>query len=114
MPAERIEIHVQYKTKPCSMPVHDGSGSNQDERFPPPRLESRPLRAENKPVTAETFVNFRGPDGPIGQTRTFSTQPKTACAGPLIECEGVACAKRAVAGGEPSFRGRGPRGSEKN
>src|SRR5215472_2511979 len=27
------------QTKPCSMPVHNGSGSDQDERLPPPRPE---------------------------------------------------------------------------
>ena len=32
----------------------------------------------------------------------------------VIECEAVARAKRAVADGEPSFRGRGPPGSEKS
>ena len=32
-------------------------------------LESRVPRAENKPVTAGTFINFRGPDGPNGQGR---------------------------------------------
>jgi hypothetical protein len=32
--------------------------------------------------------------------------------GPAIECEVVARAEPAIAGGEPSFRGRGPPGSE--
>src|ERR1700688_5038681 len=31
-----LETHVQIQTKSRSMPVHDGSRSDQDERLPPP------------------------------------------------------------------------------
>ena len=34
-----LETHAQYKRKPRSMPVHDGSRSDQDERPGPPRPE---------------------------------------------------------------------------
>src|SRR5215469_16984695 len=54
------------------MPVHDGSGSNQDERFPPPRPErsqrkpeqlvqgsqssARPLRVQSEQLPTESQV----------------------------------------------------------
>ena len=34
-----LETHVPIQTKPRSMPVHDGSRSDQDERLPPPGPE---------------------------------------------------------------------------
>src|SRR4029077_1320287 len=47
------------------------------------------------------------------RTRTFATQPRTACAGQLIDGEDVARAEPAIADGEPSSRGRGPPGNGK-
>jgi hypothetical protein len=47
------------------------------------------------------------------RTRTFSTQPRTARAGQLIDGEVVACAEQAIADVEPGSRGRGPLGNEK-
>jgi len=71
------------QTKPGAMPVHDGSRSDQDERAWSTR------------------------------TRTFSTQPRTACAGQLIDGEVVARAEPAIADGERGSRGRGPPGNGK-
>ena len=62
------------------MPVHDGSGSNQDERLPP----LRPERSQRNP---EQLVQ-----GSQSSARSLRMQ------------------MRAVADGEPSFRGQGPRG----
>ena len=39
-------------------------------------------------------------------------QPRTACAGQLIDGEVVARAETAIADGEPGFQGRGPVGGE--
>jgi hypothetical protein len=47
------------------------------------------------------------------RTRTFATQPRTACAGQLIDGEVVARAEPAIADGEPGSRGRGPPGNGK-
>src|SRR5215831_8170471 len=60
MPAERIEIHVQYNTKPYSMPVHDGSGSNQDERFPPPRPERSQRNPEHLVQGSQSSARRKG------------------------------------------------------
>jgi hypothetical protein len=65
------------QTKTCAMPVHDGSRSNQDERFPPPRPErsqrnpeqlvqgsqssARPLRLQSEQLPTES--RGRGPRG---------------------------------------------------
>src|SRR4029077_20978442 len=47
------------------------------------------------------------------RTRTFATQPRTACAGQSIDGEVVARAETAIADGEPGSRGRGPPGNGK-
>ena len=47
------------------------------------------------------------------RTRTFSTQPRTACAQQSIDGEVVGRAEPAIADGEPGSRGRGPRGNGK-
>src|SRR6516165_7165394 len=84
---------------------------------PPTRLNLEiHVQYQRNPAPCQ-FTTLRG----VTNTRGFlhpdqsvSTPPRTACAGQSIECEAVARATRAVAGGEPSFRGRGPRGSEKS
>src|SRR5271155_3165281 len=67
-----LETHVPIQTKPRSMPVHDGSRSDQDERLGPPGPErsqrnpeqlvqgsqsaARLLRVESQQLPTETQV----------------------------------------------------------
>ena len=71
------------QTKPRSMPVHDGSRSDQDERLGP----SGPERSQRNP---EQLLQWQ-----------------------LIDGEVVARAEPAIADGEPGSQRRGPRGSGK-
>jgi polyisoprenoid-binding protein YceI len=63
-------------------------------------------------VTRKVRFAVEGPTSPTEaastRTSTFSTQPRTVCAGQSIDGEVVARAEPAIADGEPGFRGRGP------
>jgi len=87
-------------------------------RLRPPTRRNLEIHVQYKRNPARSqFTTVRG----VTKTRGFlhpdqnvlnATQNSLCRA--VIECEAVARAKRAVADGEPSFRGRGPRGSEKS
>jgi hypothetical protein len=48
------------QTKPYSMPVHDGSGSNQDERFPRPRPERSQRNPEQLVQGSQSSARRKG------------------------------------------------------
>jgi hypothetical protein len=52
--------------------------------------------------------------GLVHRASTFATQPRTACAGQLIDGEVVARAEPAIADGELGSRGRGPNGMKRS
>jgi hypothetical protein len=75
-------------------------GSDAQEYF----NEQRPVNVrvdDTAPHTPPRSSDVRGM-----MTNTFSTRPRTACAGQLIDV--VARAEPAIAEGEPGSRGRGP------
>src|SRR5208283_6095201 len=84
--------------------------------LPPTRLtlethaqyKRNPVRCQFTTVLGVTKMRgFLHPD------QTFSTQPRTACAGQSIDGEVVARAEPAIADGEPGSRRRGPPGNGK-
>ena len=80
-----LETHVQYKRNPARCQF----------------------------TTVLEVTKMRGFLASSTRTRTFSTQPRTACGGQSIVGEDVARAEPTIADGEPGFRGRDPPGNGK-
>ena len=85
-------------------------------RFRPPTwltLETH-VQYKRNPARCQftTVLGVTKMSGWSTRTRTFATQPRTACAGQLIDGEVVARAEPAIADGEPGSRGRSPPGTE--
>src|SRR6516162_8723798 len=83
-------------------------------RFRPPTRLNLEIHVQYKRNPARCqFTTVRGVTNTRGflsstRTRTFSRQPRTACAGPSIDGEVVARAEPAIVDGELGSQGRGP------